>query len=264
MESALDNIKPIHAGTSPQASRTASADRFAWISSHPAPARIPEEVINRFAQLEDLSSTVSDILDELGLVGAAGTSILKPTLPQHRVIGTAITVRNVEQRRDAFANVSDRSWKMAEILALQEALPGDVLLIEGVTGVSNMGGLISTIAKRQGVAGAVVDGGVRDVGHSRRIDFPVWSRDISPITGKWRCITQEINGVATIAGVTATAGDLVIADETGFCVVPREHIDTVLRRCEEVGRWENLIDANIADGAPVGAIIDSLYGDKTS
>lgn len=258
----MDNIEHIPAGTSPRS--PASTSRFAWISNHAAPSRVSQEVINRFAQLEDLSSTVSDVLDELGLIGAVGTSVLKPTLPKHRVIGTAITVRNVEQRRDAYANVSDRSWKMAEILALEEAGPGDVLLIEGVAGISNMGGLIATIAQRQGVIGAVVDGGVRDVGHSRRIDFPVWSRDISPVTGKWRCITQEINGVATIAGITVHAGDLVIADETGFCAVPREHIDTVLRRCEEVGRWEQLIDANIADGTPVGAIIDSLYGDKAS
>lgn len=260
----MQEIDSTRVGDRAPASEAASCDRFAWISKHPAPVRISADVINRFALLEDLSSTVSDVLDELGLVGAVGTSILKPTLPQHRVIGTAITVRNIEQRRDAYANVSERSWQMAEILALEDAKPGDVLLIEGVADVSNMGGLIATIAKRQGVVGAVVDGGVRDVGHSRGMDFPVWSRDISPVTGKWRCTTQEINGMATVAGISAVAGDLVIADETGFCVIPREHVEGVLVRCEEISRWEKAIDANIADGMPIHAIVDSLYGGKSN
>ena len=59
----------------------------------------------------------------------------------------------------------------------------------------------------------MVDGGVRDVGQSRSIGFPIWSRDISPITGKWRCVTVEVNGPVSIAGLAVRPGDLVIADE---------------------------------------------------
>ena len=58
-----------------------------------------------------------------------------------------------------------------------------------------MGGLMAAIGKRQGVAGAVVDGGVRDIGRSRELGFPVWSRGRTPVTGTWRSVTVEVNGV---------------------------------------------------------------------
>ena len=79
-----------------------------------------------------------------------------------------------------------------------------------------------------------MDGGIRDVHHSRSLGFPLWSRDISPVTGKWRAVTQEINGPVSIGGVAVEAGDLVIADETGVCFVPARLIEEVLVECEEI------------------------------
>jgi len=242
--------------------QTPAADRFSWVTRRKAPERIPRQVIERFDRLEDLSSTVSDVLDQLGLIGAIGASRLKPSLPEKRVIGPALTVRNVEQRRSASTAAADNEWKMAEILAVVEAKPGDVLLFQGVHDTSNMGGLLATIAQREGIIGAVVDGGVRDVGHSRKIGLPIWSADVSPVTGKWRCITEEINGVVNLAGVTVAAGDLVIADETGICVVPRERAEEVLERCEAITRAEAAVEADIAAGVPLTDLMERLYGDK--
>jgi regulator of RNase E activity RraA len=68
-----------------------------------------------------------------------------------------------------------------------------VLVIEGVHGVSNIGGISAAIGKRQGEIGAVVDGGVRDVSECRAIGYPIWSRDVTPLTGKWRVQTVQIN-----------------------------------------------------------------------
>ncbi|QLC24854.1 RraA family protein [Parasphingopyxis algicola] len=224
------------------------------------PAPIPRSLIKRLEAIGDLSSTVSDVLDELGLVGAVGASALRPTLPGGRVIGRAITVRNQEQRVSPLANATGCDWKMAEIVAIAEAERGDVLLIGGVAHVSNMGGLIATIAKRQGLAGAVVDGAVRDVAHSRGIEFPIWSSHVSPITGKWRCITREINGPVTLVGVTVSAGDLVIADETGVCFVPAERVAEVVERCEQISEYETKLENDIESGLTVEDLIDQLYG----
>ncbi|HEX7782612.1 MAG TPA: hypothetical protein VF509_07375 [Sphingobium sp.] len=231
-----------------------------WIVRGKDPPRIARSLIARLEALDDLSSTISDVLDELGLVGAACASTLRPTLPGGRVIGTAITVRNQEQRASAFANVSARDWKMAELVAIAGAQPGDVLLIEGVPHVSNMGGIMATTAKRQGIAGAIVDGAVRDVGHSRSIEFPVWSRHVSPVTGKWRCITREINGPVTLAGLTVSAGDLVIADETGICFVPRDRVAQVVERCEQISAYEARLQDEIAQGLSADELIARLYG----
>ena len=57
-----------------------------------------------------------------------------------------------------------------------------------------MGGISAQTGKRQGEAGAIVQGGVRDIAHSRAVGYPVWASDITPVTGKWRIETVEING----------------------------------------------------------------------
>lgn len=239
-------------------------ERFPWITINKVPDRVSPAIIERFEHISDLSSTVSDVLDELGLVGVLPASVLQASLPARRIIGSVVTVRNSEQNISPLANAVNREWRMAEILGIAAAAPGDVLLIEGVQGISNMGGLMATIAKREGLAGAVVDGGVRDLEHSRSIDFPVWSRDVSPVTGKWRSITQEINGSVRLAGVTVAAGDLVVADETGICFVPRERAEEIVARCEAISSYEGEIESDIANGTPLDELIDRLYGGKAA
>lgn len=237
-----------------------AADRFTWVKRGEAPQQVPKEIIDRFKRLGDLSSTVSDALDGMGIAGAVGASHLKPTLPDQPVVGTAVTVRNAVLPGAPYANALKQEWHMAEVLTIAAAGSGDVLLIEGVQHVSNMGGLMATIATHQGLAGAVVDGAVRDVGQSRRLGFPVWSTDISPVTGKWRIITRELNGPVSIAGVSVLPGDLVIADETGVCFVPRDKIKDVLEKCEAIASLEDGVVSKLEEGSSVEEFIEGIYG----
>ena len=140
---------------------------------------------------------------------------------------------------------------MEELEGINQADAGDVLVIEGVPGVSNMGGMMASIAVRQGLIGAVVDGGVRDVEHSRSIGYPVWSSEVTPITGKWRAVTVEVNGPVVIAGVTVHSGDLVIADDTGVCFVRPHDAATVLERCVATADREHKYQRDIDAGVPI-------------
>ena len=109
---------------------------------------------------------------------------------------------------------------------------GDVLVIDGVPNVSNMGGNSAQTGKRQGEAGAIVQGGIRDVPHQRAAGYPIWASDITPVTGKWRIEAAEINGPIQIGGVQVHPGDLVVADDTGVCFIPRDYILEVLEAAE--------------------------------
>lgn len=213
--------------------------------------RYEAALLEGFRQLADLTGTVSDAMDEMGLEGVVPASVLMPTLPRSRIVGPALTLRNVEQRDNAYKGAQERISRMAEIEAHNIAEPGDVLVIEGVIGVSNMGGLSATIAKRQGEAGAIVDGGVRDIEQQREIGFPVWTRGVSSITGKWRLQTVAVNGTVRICGVQVRPGDLVVADEGAVCFVPREHAAAVLKRAQEIAEGEARRYADINAGMPV-------------
>jgi regulator of RNase E activity RraA len=140
---------------------------------------------------------------------------------------------------------------MAEFEAHNLALPGDVVVIDGVAGISNMGGISAQTGKRQGEAGAIVSGGIRDVSHSRRVEYPLWATEITPVTGKWRIETVEINGDIQIAGIRVSPGDIVVADETGVCFIPIARAAEVLERALAKAAFEEEKCSAIVAGTSV-------------
>lgn len=222
---------------------------------HSVHERVDQAICERLQGLRDLSATASDVLDLLGVEGAVGASEVPPTMADRTVIGPAVTVRKVPRRRVASLDASRGEADMGEIEGANQANPGDVLVIEGLPAVSAMGGLMATMAKRQGVLGAVIDGGVRDVAHARSIDFPVWSSDVTPVTGKWRSEVAEVNGPVTIRGRVVHPGDLVIADETGVVFVPRDLAGELADRVETIGRAEDAYREALAGDIPLDELI---------
>lgn len=225
----------------------------------PSPRSIDPKIIARYRKLNDATGTISDVLDARGIRGTIPASRLKPTISDARIVGQAVTVRNTPQTVDAYHAVQKNNNMMCEVEAINQANPTDVLVIQGLEGISNMGGIMATIASRQKLSGAVVDGGVRDVGHSRKLGFPVWSKDRSPITGKWRCITQEINGPVSIYGVTVHPGDLVVADETGICFIPQNIVEDVLVECEAADAKELDWVAKLDAGLSIPDLVKRIY-----
>jgi regulator of RNase E activity RraA len=230
------------------------------MTSTPKP---PPGAAERFLALGECTSLISDVMDELGVPeGVIGASTLKPTLPGKLICGPALTVRNITQRSDPFAAAQKNANRMAEFEAHNLAEDGDVLVISGVAGMSNMGGISAYTGQRQGERGAIVMGGVRDVRHSRSIDYPIWASEITPVTGKWRLETVEINGTVMIGDVRVAAGDLVVADDTGVCFIPGDKIMPVLELCEKKARAEEIRCQAIENGIPVPEISRSTYGEK--
>jgi len=214
--------------------------------------KVPADILEGFRALgSDASSVVSDAMDEMGVAKAIGASVLRPIYAPAAIVGRALTLRNVVQEDSPYKGASEKISRLAEIEAHNLAEPGDVLVIEGVHGVSNIGGISAAIGKRQGEIGAIVDGGVRDVGDCRSLGYPMWSRDVTPLTGKWRIQTVQINFPVQIAGVQVTPGDIVIADETGICFIPPDKAAAVLKRCQEIMAAEASRHKDISAGVPV-------------
>ncbi|HEY1981038.1 MAG TPA: RraA family protein [Xanthobacteraceae bacterium] len=212
---------------------------------------LSREICDGYRALHDLTGIVSDAMDELGIVGAVPAGVLRPNDPKARVVGRALTVRNVAANAPVPDKVKAGISGLGEIEAHNLAEPGDILVVQGVDQVSNLGGMSATIGHRQGEVGAIIDGGARDVDHSRAIGLPLWSRSVSPLTGKWRVETVAINKPVTICGISVHPGDLVLADETGVCFIPRERAVEVLQRAQRNAAAEKLREAKIASGAPV-------------
>lgn len=213
--------------------------------------RPPEGLIEGFRALGDCSGVVSDVMDELGIPGVVGASTLRPTIPGSVMVGPAFTVRNVVQRNEAYASARQHLNGMAEFEAHNLSQPGDVIMIQGVSGMSNMGGISSQTGKRQGEAGAIIEGAIRDVAHSRRVGYPIWSTEVTPSTGKWRLQTIELNGEVVVCGARVAPGDIVVADDTGVCFIPRERAAEVLALAEKKAAAEAAKCEAIDRGVPV-------------
>jgi len=221
--------------------------------------RFAADVIAAYAGLADLTGTVSDACDHLGQDCVVPASVLPPVNPGKRIVGPALTVRNIARTAQVHKAVGEGNSTMGESEAHNLARPGDVLVIEGLTGCSNMGGQSSTIGMRQGEIGAIVDGSIRDPDHYHRHGFPVWCRGFTPITGKWRLQTVEVNGPVHIAGVQVNAGDLVCADEAGVCFVPHALVAQVLEVCLKFDRGDAKRMADIERGASVADLTRTKY-----
>ncbi len=113
--------------------------------------------------------------------------------------------------------------------AMMLAKPGDVLVIDGKADqtAALMGTIMMTACKQLGIAGAVIDGAVRDSLEIDEMDFPVWSFGTNP-NGPTKNVPGRIGHPICIGGVTVRSGDLVLADADGVFIGERERIESLL------------------------------------
>ena len=212
----------------------------------PDPALLAE-----LAELADPSAAVADALDELGVGGGVGATTLSPLAAGQRVVGPAITIRYVPEP-DGVPTLAARGEpaRLADRDLYSVGQPGDVAVFDcgGITSASVMGGLSAAWARRLEIGGCVVDGAIRDVASIRDEGVRVWSRALTPLTGKHRLQAVEINGTVSIAGLLVRPGDAIVADDTGVCVIPAEHVRAVRDSAVRSEEAEREVVAAIADG----------------
>jgi len=120
-----------------------------------------------------------------------------------------------------------------------------VMVVEDGEDIAGMGGLMGTAMGARGYAGAVIDGGVRDVAYLRKIGFPVYATGIVPSTSvhHYRFAGSQIPVVCD--GVTVNAGDIVAADSDGVVVVPKARAQEVLALAQQMDFKEHSMYAVI-------------------
>lgn len=118
--------------------------------------RVKKEIIDGYLSLEDMTTTVSDVLDKYGIDGAIPSSHIKPVIPGSKLCGPAVTIRNIPVRKTPTQGAHDHDFiamSTRDIYYIGE--PGDVLVSDfgGNLAVSNMGGQSCTVGKSCGFAG---------------------------------------------------------------------------------------------------------------
>ncbi|MCD8366098.1 MAG: RraA family protein [Clostridiales bacterium] len=219
--------------------------------------RVKKEIIDGYLSMDDMSTTVSDVLDSYGIDGAIPTSYLKPVIPGSKIVGPAVTIRNIPVRKTPTQGAIDHDFiamSTRDIYYIGE--PGDVLVSDfgGNLEVSNMGGQSCTVAKSCGFAGNIVNGCCRDVSSIREMGYPVFSTGTTQITGKFRMECVEMNGPITLCGKLVEPGDLMVADDSGVCIVPYDMAEEVLEKSLSIAASEERMRQLIESKAPISEL----------
>ena len=123
--------------------------------------------------------------------------------------------------------------------ALEMGQPGDVIVVDagGDTEVSVCGGLMGGLAKNRGIRAMIVDGAGRDIDELEDINWPIWTRAITPrgthTMFSGRKEELSINVPIACGGVMVKPGDFIVADTLGVAVVPLEKAEEILKLAEE-------------------------------
>ncbi len=177
------------------------------------------------------TSTLANALDDVGLYFNVIPSI-KAVSPGFKFAGPAVTVH--EEVGD-YGSFSSEDFKVGAMI--DSASPGDVIVVEAAgIAYSTWGGTASYAAKLKGIAGLMVNGGVRDLEEIIEFEFPVFARHLVPTTGRTRLKVQAINVPITFDGVHIEPGDIVVADGTGIVSLPQQRAAEIIQLAEEFNR----------------------------
>jgi regulator of RNase E activity RraA len=192
----------------------------------------PAAMVEAYRHVE--AASVSDALEQLLHEKHYMSHRIQAIFPT-KFAGIALTVKLVKEENH------DPEALSGMLKAIDSGGPGAVYVmsVEDGADIAGMGGLMGTAMFARGFAGAVVDGGVRDLPQLKRIGFPVYSTGPVPSTSVSHYRFGGMNLPIVCDGVPVASQDIVVADQDGVVVVPRARAAEVLVLAQHLDESEH-------------------------
>jgi 4-hydroxy-4-methyl-2-oxoglutarate aldolase len=197
---------------------------------------------------ELLQHGTSTLCEASGLPSALDYNI-RPVWPGATIAGAAFPLRCAP------------GDNLAIHLAVEQAKPGDVLVVDGHGYIAGYWGEILTVAAQaRGIAGLVIDGGVRDLAALEKRKFPVFARGIA-MRAAVKLHAPSVGEPIVIADVAIARGDLIVADADGVVAIPQSEVERTLAGARQRSEKEAAIMRRLEAGETTVQIL-GLKGGK--
>ncbi len=192
----------------------------------------PAAMLDAYRHVE--AASVSDAIEQLLHEKRYMSHRMQSIFPT-KFAGTAITVLlSKQENHDADA-----------LTGMLKAIDGGgagsvyVMKVEDGADIAGMGGLMGTAMFSRGFAGAVIDGGVRDLPQLKKIGFPVYATGPVPSTSVGHYRFAGMNIPVDCDGVKVNPNDIIVADQDGVVVVPRDRAADILVLAQKLDNSEH-------------------------
>lgn len=200
-------------------------------------------VINDFDRLDSrivdgykniATSVIGDVMGRMRVMNYAIKPVNQPGV---HMAGSALTVR------------THPSDNLLVHKAMDIARPGDIIVVDasGDTEHAIIGEIMCFYAKKRGIGGFVIDGAVRDRLGIAKLGLPVFAKGTTP-RGPYKEGPGEVNTTISCGNVPVSPGDIIVGDDDGVVVVPKDEAQIILEKAIKLSSKEEETMRYIAEG----------------